>query len=79
MVEFEASLSFGLTFFTETGITYVAGKAPKRHSVKPTVDIDIQVEGKLFVGIDLDPTVEVVGGKILDLTLEMGFGFELTG
>ena len=79
VVEFEASLSFGLTFFTETGITYEVGKAPKRHNVKPTVDIDIQVEGKLFVGIDLDPTVEVVGGKIIDLTLEMGFGFELTG
>ena len=79
VVEFEASLSFGVTFFTETGITYEMGKAPKRHSVKPTVDIDIQVEGKLFVGIDLDPTVEVVGGKVIDLTLEMGIGFELSG
>ncbi len=79
VVEFEASLNFGVTFFTETGITYEMGKAPKRHNVKPTVDIDIQVEGKLFVGIDLDPTVEVVGGKVIDLTLEMGIGFELTG
>ena len=79
VAEFEASLSFGVSFFTEMTLTYEEGKAPERHAVKPTVDINIQVEGTLFVGFDLDPTIKVAGGKVVELTLEMGCGFELKG
>ena len=46
-------------------------------STAPIVEAELSAEGTLFFGVDMAPTLLVVGGKALDASLEMPIGVEV--
>ena len=69
----EASYSFGL------GFSYSNDKGGENLTTPPKFESEIKLEGTLFFGIDLHPTIEVIGGTVVDVDLTGLVGFEING
>lgn len=64
-----AGLTIGLTYDTQSGLVVING-APK-------VEPDFEIEGSVFIGIDLVPNIKALNGKVVEAKLSMPIGFQL--
>ena len=77
-IEFELKMNIIGTLSYTSGISYESGKGIQDLSTSPKLEIDVDVEGTCFFGIDMKPNVGIIGGKILKLTLSFLAGVEIT-
>ena len=64
--------------FTQ-GMSYERGKGIKNLGTKPKVDADFKIKASIFIGIDLNPKVEVLEGAAIEAELELPIGVEVEG
>ena len=69
----EASLSFDL------GFSYSNDKGKENLTTPPKLKSEIKLEGTVFFGFDLHPTIEVIGGTVMDVDLTGLVGMEING
>lgn len=74
---FSASLEFSMEASATVGFSVDADKGFKNLSKKPKVEADLRVEGTIFFGINLNPTIDILDGTIVELSLKTPIGFEL--
>ena len=80
-VEFQASgeLAWVGSFSFTLGFAYSNDKGGENLTTAPKLKSDIKLEGTLFFGVDLHPTIEVIGGTVVDVDLKGLIGLELNG
>ena len=77
VLNFEMTFQFKLVYTDGVSFHFEKGESIKRYSKKPTVDTSLEVEGKIFFGVDMQPKVKIVNGTVLEFTLSALGGVEL--
>jgi len=75
-VEASAELEFSFTLSDTSGFSFETKRGIKSLSSSLKPDLDVKVEGKVFVGLDLQPQVEILEGKLAEFVVEMPIGLE---
>ena len=75
---FSASLTLSLGATTTLGFSYEKDKGFKNLSKKPKVTSDLTVEGTVFLGLDMHPTIDIADGALVELSMTTPIGLELT-
>lgn len=76
-LEFSAAVEFTATTSATVGFSMDVDKGFKNLSKKPTVETDLQIEGTVFLGLDMHPTINILDGTVAELSLNTPIGFEL--
>jgi len=76
-LEFSGKVEYSFFAGFTIGISYENGKGIHDLSTAPKVESEFKLEGSIFFGIDLTPTIEVLKGAIVEAKLEAPIGFEL--
>ena len=76
-LEFSGKVEYSFFAGFTIGISYENGKGIHDLSTSPKVESEFKLEGSIFFGIDLTPTIEVLKGAIVEAKLEAPIGFEL--
>lgn len=79
VLKFTAEVELSLSVGNKTGFSYENGKGVQDLSTSPKVQMDLDVEGKVFFGLDLGPAVWVLDGHIAEIKFSALAGIELKG
>ena len=79
VLKFTAEVELSLSVGSKTGFSYENGKGVQDLSTSPKVQMDLDVEGKVFFGLDLGPAVWVLDGHIAEIKFSALAGIELKG
>lgn len=77
-VEVSGKIEVSASLKSTVGVSYENGKGFQSLNTKPTVETDVTVEGTVFIGIDLSPCANILGGKLVKIGFESPVGVELT-
>ena len=77
--EFTVKATIELGFSQTEGFNFSTKEGYRDLSTAPKLDFGLEVEGKIFIGIDLEPYVEIVNDHIAKLSVEGSVGFTITG
>lgn len=70
VLQFTAELSFKAPFKGSFGVSETSDNGFKNISKKPQFTPQIEVEGTIFVGLALSPSLNALSGKALDMNIE---------
>ncbi len=76
-LEVSGKVAFSLNTSFCVGFSYESGKGVQNLCTSPKTEPEFKVDGTVFLGVDLGPTVEVLNGAIAEATLELPIGLEL--
>jgi hypothetical protein len=79
-LEFSSKITLDFTYGVTLGFAYENGNGfhdlSKNRGLKVT---DLNFDGSVFIGVDLQPTVSILSDKLLCMKLKMPAGFEIKG
>lgn len=76
-IEVSASMELTVAWTETVGLFYENQKGFRDLSTSPKTDVDVRVSGKIFIGLDLVPYTNVLGGTIAELKFSAPIGLEL--
>ncbi len=79
VVEFEGTIEFDLTCSFTIGGSYDSNIGTTNLSTTPIVHSSIEMEGTLFLGLDLGPTAKALNGAVVEVSMGAVAGAELKG
>ena len=76
-LKLDCKTQFKATLKSVIGFQYDTASGVQNISKKPELDVGIDVEGTIFLGIDFCPQVAIVSDKLSEIEVNMLVGFEL--
>lgn len=77
MLEFGGKVEYSLEFYYTIGFSLDSGKGFKNLTTAPRCDSEFKLEASIFFGVDMSPQIEILGGTVAELELEVPIGLEL--
>ena len=76
-LKLDCKTQFKATLKSVIGFQYDTASGVQNISKKPELDVGIDVEGTIFLGVDFCPQVAIVSDKLSEIEVNMLVGFEL--
>ena len=76
-LKLDCKTDFKATLKSVIGFKYDTSSGVQNISKKPELDVGIDVEGTIFLGVDFCPQVAIVSDKLSEIEVNMLVGFEL--
>ena len=75
-IKASAEITFRVTYSGTFGFRFEDGSL-HNISTPPDIEHEVEMEGTIFIGLNLNPSIFLFGGAVMDVTMEIPFGFEL--
>ena len=76
-LRFEGEMDLKVTLAAVVGFQYDNGSGFQNLSQKPTIDLKMDVEGSIFLGVDLCPQIELIDDSVAEIEANILVGVEL--